>query len=148
MTTGAGAVPEPGPISIDTAEFCRLLKEVDREPPRLSRDLEPDLIGIGLKHRILDALLTEPPDEDEFESVLLERAAELGLTPGAARGVCSDILLEWRMAHASPVFMDWLRQEATAPRGPRKRRREERDGEPSWRKRPERQFGLPPADTN
>ncbi len=133
-------------LMIDPEEFCRLLKLVDREPPRLSRDLEPDLIGITIKHRILDALLTAPPTASEFTTTLLERASTLDLPAGAARGVCSDILLEWQMAHSSPQFMDWLRYEATQPPEPRRQRRRERDGEPSWRSRPERGFGIPPAE--
>lgn len=135
-----------GPLPVDPAEFCRLLKLVDREPPRMSRDLEPDIIGIGMKQRILDALLTDPPAPEQFAAALLERASTLDLAPGAARGVCSDILLEWEMARSSPEFLPWLRREAENPRGPRRRRREERDGEPAWRPRGERGFGLPPTE--
>jgi hypothetical protein len=133
-------------VAIDPGEFCALLKAVDRRPPRLSRDLEPDLVGIDLKHLILDALIAAPPDAADFESGLLERAAALDLPAGSARGICSDILAEWRMAHASPAFLPWLREEAARPLEPRRRRREERDGEPSWRPRPDRGFGMPPSD--
>ena len=132
--------------TIDPGEFCTLLKAVDRRPPRLSRDLEPDLIGIDLKHLILDALIADPPDAGDFEAGLLERAAALDLPAGTARGICSDILAEWRMAHTSPAFLPWLREEAARPLEPRRRRREERDGEPSWRPRPDRGFGIPPAE--
>jgi hypothetical protein len=135
-----------GPLSIDPAEFCRLLKLVDREPPRMSRDLEPDIIGIGMKQQILDVMLVAPPAPEQFAAVLLERAAALDFAPGAARGVCSDILLEWEMARSSPEFIPWLRREAENPRGPRRRRREDRDGEPAWRPRRERGFGLTPAE--
>lgn len=128
--------------AIDPLEFCTLLKAVDRVPPRLSRDLEPDLVGIELKHRILDALVADPPAAGDFEAGLLARADALGLAPGAARGICSDILAEWRMAHASPAFLPWLRAEAARPPEPRRRRREERDGAPSWRPRAERGFGA------
>ncbi len=128
---------------IDPREFCLLLKQVDREPPRLSRDMEPDLIGIGIKQRILDALLVAPPAAADFAPVLLECASALDLPTGVTRGVCSDILLEWRMAHSSPLFMGWLRAEAAQPPEPRRKRRAERDGEPTWRPRPERGFGGP-----
>src|SRR5690242_3721764 len=104
--------------AIDPGEFCALLKAVDRRPPRLSRDLEPDLVGIDLKHLILDALIADPPDADEFEAGLLERAAALDLPAGTTRGICSDILTEWRMAHASPAFLPWLREEAARPHEP------------------------------
>lgn len=129
--------------AIDPREFCLLLKQVDREPPRLSRDMEPDLIGIGIKQRILDALLVAPPAAADFAPALLECASALDLPPGVTRGVCSDILLEWRMAHSSPTFMPWLRAEAAQPPEPRRKRRAERDGEPAWRPRPERTFGGP-----
>ena len=141
-----GDLPLAGPIAVNPAEFCRLLKLVDREPPRMSRDLEPDIIGIGIKQQILDALIADPPEPEQFEAVLLERAATLDLAPGAARGICSDIVLEWEMARRAPEFMPWLRREAENPRGPRRRRREERDGEPAWRPRTERGFGIPPTE--
>jgi hypothetical protein len=130
-----------GASAIGVAEFCALLRAVARRPPRLSRDLEPDLIGIDLKQQILDALIADPPAPADFEAGLLERADALDLATGAARGVCSDILAEWRMAHTAPAFLPWLRDDAG-----RRRRREERDGEPSWRQRPDRGFGLPPTD--
>ena len=110
-------------------EFCLLLKQVDRQPPRLSRDLEPDLLGLELKQRILDAVIAADPPAEEFERALLESASTLGIPSGSARGICSDILLEWRMAHASPHFIPWLREEAARPPGPRKRRREGDDRE-------------------
>lgn len=135
--------PEAIPTAIEPREFCQLLKQVDREPPRLSRDLEPDLIGIGLKHRLLDAVLADPPDAAEFVTTLLARADTLDLPAGVARGICSDVLLEWEMAHSSSVFMAWLRSEAARPPEPRRKRREERDGEPAWRQRPERGFNNP-----
>ena len=115
-------------------EFCLLLKQVDRQPPRLSRDLEPDLIGLELKQRILDAVIAADPPAEEFERALLESASTLGIPSGSARGICSDILLEWRMAHASPHFIPWLREEAARPPGPRKRRREGDDRE--WSREP------------
>ena len=115
-------------------EFCLLLKQVDRQPPRLSRDLEPDLLGIELKQRVLDAVIAADPPAEEFERALLESASTLDIPSGAARGICSDILLEWRMAHASPHFIPWLREEAARPAGPRKRRREGDDRE--WSREP------------
>ncbi len=143
MEAGAGA----GAIGV--AEFCALLKAVARRPPRLSRDLEPDLIGIELKQRILEALIADPPAPVDFEAGLLERADALDLSTGAARGVCSDILAEWRMAHAAPAFLPWLRAEAARPPDAgRRRRREEREGEPSWRPRPDRGFGAPPTNSD
>jgi len=114
--------------SVDPKEFCLLLKQVDRQPPRLSRNLEPDLLGIALKQRILDAVIAAAPAAADFERALLESAALLGIPDGPARGVCSDVLLEWRMAHASPHFLPWLREEAA--REPRKRRREDREDRP------------------
>ncbi len=54
---------EDGPL-IDPTEFCLLLKQVDRQPPRMSRDLEPDFIGIDLKQQILDAIIAAGPPRD------------------------------------------------------------------------------------
>lgn len=133
------------PQEVDPVEFCRLLKLVDREPPRLSRDLEPDLLGIQLKHQVLDAYLNAPPTSPaEFPAALLDRAATIAAAAGAVRGVCSDVLLEWQMACTSAGFMDWLRHEAVNPPAPRRRRREERAGEPAWTERSKRGFGPSP----
>ncbi len=128
---------------IDPQEFCLLLKQVDRRPPRMSRDLEPDFIGIDLKQRILDAVIEAAPEPDDFERVLLESAAALDIPAGSARGICSDIMLEWGMAHASPHFLPWLREEAARPPEPRRKRRGE------FPERAERNFPPPPpAITN
>ena len=115
-------------------EFCLLLKQVDRQPPRLSRDLEPDRLGLELKQRILDAVIAADPPAEEFERALLKSASTLGIPSGSARGICSDILLEWRMAHASPHFIPWLREEAARPPGTRRRHREGDDRE--WSREP------------
>ena len=138
---------EDGP-RIDPTEFCLLLKQVDRQPPRMSRDLEPDFIGIDLKQQVLDAIIAAGPPRDEFERALLESAAALDIPAGAARGICSDIMMEWRMAHASPHFMDWLRAEAVRPPEPRKKRREDRERAGEFPERSERPFFPPPPIGN
>lgn len=140
-TLPGDTAPEP----VDPVEFCRLVKQVSRQPPRLSRDLEPDIVGIELKHQILDAAIAAQPTADDFEEVLLSSATALDIAAGAARGICSDILAEWRMVHTAPRYLPWLREEAARPPGPRRKRREERDGEPAWRDRPARGFGMPPS---
>ena len=142
MTDDSGA----GQLPISPKEFCLLLKGVDRQPPRMSRDLKPDFIGIELKQRILDAVIAADPPAEDFERALLEGAASLDIPFGSARGICSDVMLEWRMAHASPHFLPWMREEAARPDEPRKGRREGRDREPEWRERPQRGFGIPPAE--
>lgn len=103
-----------------------MLRGVTRTPPRLSRNLEPDLVGIELKQQILAAAIAADPDAASFPERLVECALSLGIADGAARGVCSDILMEWRMAQTSPEFIPWLRAEAE--REPR-RKRQRREGE-------------------
>lgn len=112
--------------TISPREFCELLHRVTRTPPRLSRNLEPDLVGIELKQQVLVAAIAADPDAASFPERLTECALALGIADGAARGVCSDILMEWRMALASPEFIPWLRAEAE--REPR-RKRQRREGE-------------------
>lgn len=111
---------------ISPREFCELVRRVTRTPPRLSRNLEPDLVGIELKQQVLAAVIEADPDAATFPERLTECARALGIAEGAARGVCSDILMEWRMAQSSPAFIPWLRAEAV--REPR-RKRERREGE-------------------
>lgn len=112
--------------AISPREFCELVRQVTRTPPRLSRNLEPDLVGIELKRLVLTAAIEADPDAANFPERLTECALRLGLADGAARGVCSDILMEWRMALTSPSFIPWLREEAM--REPR-RKRQRREGE-------------------
>lgn len=134
---------------IDPLEFCQLLKQVDRQPPRMSRDLEPDFIGLDIKQRILDATIAAAPAAEEFERALLESAATLDDVPaGATRGVCSDIMLEWRMAHASPHFLPWLREEAARPLEPRKKRRADHERDGDFPERSDRPFFPPPPITH
>jgi len=98
-------------------EFCRLLKAVDCRPPRQrARDQQADLVGAALKARLLDHVMAADPEPEGFEATLLEAARAGGDPTGAARGVASDILLEWEEAR-TPGFIAWLERAAAEGTG-------------------------------
>jgi hypothetical protein len=75
----------------------------------------------ALKLRLLERVIALDPEPGELERVLLEAALEEP-TDGPARGVVTDILLDWQMVRTSPRTALWMVREATAPDEPRRRR--------------------------
>jgi len=81
---------------------------------RRQRDTTPDAIGLAIKRALVEAVIREDPEPDEFEAWLLGRclAAEGTVSVGAMRAMALDVLAEWRLAETSPQFSQWLRQGA------------------------------------
>lgn len=93
-------------------DFCTLLKAVDCRPPRQrARDQQADLVGNATKERLLSYAIAADPEPEAFAATLLAGAASIGDPSGAARGVASDILLEWEEAKV-PGFVAWLEEAA------------------------------------
>jgi len=93
------------------AEVCRgllaALDAADGRRKRRKRDQTPDLIGLGLKRRLLERAVADDPDPGAFEAWLLEQSL-LSESPGGARAMAIQILDEWRLAEAAREFGDWL----------------------------------------
>ncbi len=98
-------------------DLCRLLKAVDCRPPRQrARDQQADIVGADLKGRLLDYVIALDPEPERLEATLLAAARSVGDPTGAARGVASDILLEWEEAKV-PGFVAWLEKAAAEGTG-------------------------------
>jgi hypothetical protein len=95
-------------------DLCRgLLAALDAAEGRRrrrQRDTTPDAIGLGIKRDLIDAVMREDPEPDDFEAWLLARclAADGTVSVGAVRAMAIDLLAEWRLAEASPQFSEWL----------------------------------------
>jgi hypothetical protein len=99
------------------ADVCRqLLATLDASEgrrQRRARNTTPDAIGMAIKRNLLEVAVQEDPEPATFESWLLQRCLAAGAASGAVRAMAMDILQEWRLAEASPLFRQWL--DAGAP---------------------------------
>jgi hypothetical protein len=99
--------------TIAPREFALLLLASDDLLPRQrARDQQADRAGLDLMRRLLDRVAAIDPEPQEFESVLMQVAGELGTPAGPARAVAATVLEDWKNAVASPAFVDHLLQQA------------------------------------
>ena len=92
-------------------------------PRQRARDQQADRAGLDLKRRILGELVARDPEAAEIEAALMEAAEAAGPPAGPARAVAVMVLEEWRMASASPAWVELLLGEATRPPAPEGGRR-------------------------
>ncbi len=96
------------------AEVCREMLEAlsasDGRRKRRQRDTTPDAIGMAIKRLLLESAVRADPEPERFEQWLLEQclAAPRTEAVGAYRAMALDIAADWRLAHASPDFRQWL----------------------------------------
>ncbi|HWO43351.1 MAG TPA: hypothetical protein VNO43_16275 [Candidatus Eisenbacteria bacterium] len=99
--------------TVRPAAICRsLLAALDASEgrrKRRKRDQTPDTIGLVIKRRILERVVEEDPEPEEFEAWLLRycqtRAAE---SHGAVSAMARAVLEEWQLAHRMGDFKAWL----------------------------------------
>jgi hypothetical protein len=74
------------------------------------RDQTPDAIGLAVKREILERVVQQNPDGENFEAWLLQyaQASEAGHPSGAVTAMARAVLDEWRLAHAMGDFKNWL----------------------------------------
>ena len=126
-------VVHPGDAAeLTPANVCRYLlqalESAEGQTRRRKRDQAPDRLGLAIKRDILSRVVTAAPAADEFEGWLVGQIVEAEV-PGAARAMCEEIFLEYRMALLQPEMAHWLQHGAPSD-----------DAEPSrtrkgWRKR-------------
>ncbi len=104
------------------AEVCRgllsALEASDGRRRRRKRDTTPDAIGFAIRRRLLELAAKQDPEPAAFEGWLsgfVLRPDELGddlgdgaPPSGAVRAMAMSILAEWRLAHESGAFREWL----------------------------------------
>jgi hypothetical protein len=93
-------------------------------PWKLRKKREAHEVVDDLKLKLLERVIELDPEPEDLERVLFEAALEEPLD-GPARGVVTDILLDWEMVRTSPRTALWMVEEAVAPIEPRRRRRSE-----------------------
>ncbi len=96
------------------ADVCRELLEAlsasDGRRRRRQRDTTPDAIGMAIKRMLLESAVRADPEPERFEQWLLEQCLAAPPTEalGAYRAMALDIATDWRLAHASTHFQQWL----------------------------------------
>ena len=126
---GAGlvAVMAPTDSTLSPRMFCALSMHIEsRMPWKLRKKHAAHDEVQALKLKFLDLAVQLDPAPEEFERVLVEAALEEP-TDGPARGVVTDILLDWEMVRANPRAAMWMLDQSAAPPEERKRPRRARD---------------------
>lgn len=100
--------PRPGEIC---GLLLRAMQASEGRRRKRKRDTTPDATGLAIKRWLLEEAERCDPDPGAFESWLLERSTSSGpetTPPGARLAMARAVLEEWRLACASPGFLDWL----------------------------------------
>jgi hypothetical protein len=98
--------PRPSEIAL------LLLASGDLLPRQRARDQQADLSGNELKRQLLNALVLRDPEPDQLAAALEAIVAELGPPTGPTRSVAMAVMDDWRAACESPVFVEWLLEQA------------------------------------
>ncbi len=100
------------------SEVCRALLAAlqgsDGRRRKRKRDQTPDAIGLSIKRSLLARAVQDDPDSDAFEQWLLDypRKCATSEPPGSVAAMARSVLEEWRLAHSSEAFRNWLQQGA------------------------------------
>jgi hypothetical protein len=98
-------------IAFRPADVCRaLLAALDAADGRRKsrkRDQTPDAIGLAVKRQILECVVQENPDADNFEAWLMNYS-QRSHASGAVAAMARAVLDEWCLAHAMGDFKNWL----------------------------------------
>src|SRR5947199_5246952 len=89
-----------------------LLASGDLAPRQRARDQQADRAGLGLKRRVLEALVDRAPEPDELEAALVGIVEELGPPTGPTRALAIALWEEWQTAVATPAWVAHLLAEA------------------------------------
>jgi hypothetical protein len=114
------------------AEVCRALlaalQASDGRRRRRKRDQTPDAIGLSIKRSLLARAVQDDPDPNAFEEWLLDSPRKCGTSepPGAVAAMARIVLEEWRLAHSSDAFRNWLQQGAPSADAAAEQREERR----------------------
>jgi len=99
-------------MTLTPADLCRgLLGALDASEGRRKRrvrNTNADSIGLAIQRDILEAAVRDEPATDEFESWLLDRCLEEGVSDGAVRAMALSIWDQWQLARRSPDIEAWI----------------------------------------
>ena len=100
--------------SLRPAEVCRaLLAALEASEGRRrtrKRDQTPDALGLALKRDLLQRAVADDPAPDAFEAWLLDYPSTCARPEmaGPALAMARTVFEEWRLAHSSTEFRQWL----------------------------------------
>jgi hypothetical protein len=112
----------PNPVLRPRDFALLLLASGDLLPRQRARDQAPDLAGLALERRILDALAGRDPEPDELDAALAAIIDEIGPPSGPTRAIAIHVREEYRIVAVSPQLVEHLLSQATAPRREGERR--------------------------
>jgi phosphoglycolate phosphatase-like HAD superfamily hydrolase len=90
------------------------LESAEGRRKQRKRDQTPDSIGLDVKRRLLEHVVSEDPEPDAFEAWLMDyvNKAQGTEASGATATIARTVLDEWRLAHTLRDFAQWLEQGA------------------------------------
>jgi len=114
------------------AEVCRALlaalQGADGRRRKRKRDQTPDEIGLSIKRSLLSRAIQDDPSPNAFEEWLLDYPGICATSesPGAVAAMARIVLEEWRLAHSSDAFRNWLQRGAPSDDAAAEQREERR----------------------
>src|SRR6059036_1561652 len=94
-----------------------LLSSEELRPRKRMRSQYPDVAGMELKRRLLQAVADVDPESEDLEVTLACLIDELGSPPGPFRALAIGFRDDWRGLASNPNWLDQLREEAAREGG-------------------------------
>lgn len=99
-------------MMLTPAELCRgllgALDASDGRRRRRSRDTTADSIGLAIQRELLEVVIRESPDAEDFERFLMARCLAEGESDGATRAMALSIWQQWRLAAEADDYREWI----------------------------------------
>lgn len=99
-------------MALTPEQLCRgLLGALDASEGRRrrrSRNTTADSIGLAIERELLEAVVRESPDADDFEGFLMARCIAEGESDGATRAMALSIWQQWRLASEAENYREWI----------------------------------------
>ena len=99
-------------MTLTPATLCRgLLGALDASEGRRrrrSRNTTADSIGMDIQRALLEGVVGDAPDANDFERWLLERCMAEGESDGATRAMALFIWQQWQFASESEDYREWI----------------------------------------
>jgi len=98
------------------ADVCsQLLTALDASEGRRrkrKRNTTPDSIGMAMKRTLLEEIVRQNPEPDDYEQWLLEYCLATDELNGSMHAMALEVFYDWQLAQKSPEFRSWLEQSA------------------------------------
>lgn len=115
----SGHAPDAGGnAGLTPRQLCRsLLAALEASEGRRrarKRDQTPDALGLNARRALLERVVRDDPEPEQFEAWLMQYAQRSapGEGFGAVWAMAQALFEDWRLAHVMPHFAQWLAQGA------------------------------------